>query len=373
MKKYIYGLLALLLGTVSLVSCSTSDDDEAPLTLSPDATRTVYVQYDGDAATVIVPSGVKGVTYTLDGANVTLRSTNESKEISYRLSGTGNGSLTYYGTYKCTFLLDGLNLTATTGAALDIECGKRVAMQLMDGTVNTLVDAPDGTQKAALYCKGHLELSGSGTLTVTGNTRHAIATKEYLLLKRTLGTLTIGGALSDGIHAGQYFRMNGGTVTINQVGSDALQAEATDDPTDELNGQLQIRGGSFTTVLLQEDSKGLKADSLITLSGGILNIEARGNGARGIQTSGDMLITRGDDDAPEISILAAGARCTVADDADDPHRCMGIKVEGNLTVEAGTTVVQNTGKKSKAVRVYGTYTHTGGTLVGAVDDSEKEE
>jgi hypothetical protein len=371
MKKYLFTLFSLLLGSVCLVSCSVNDDDEVPASLSPDATRTVYVHYDDSVATVFVPSGVKGVTYTVDGANVTLTSTNESKEICYRLSGTATGSLTFYGSYKCTFLLEGLNLTSTTGAALDIECGKRIEMQLADGTKNTLVDAVGGTQKAALYCKGHLELSGSGTLTVTGNTRHAISTKEYLLLKRTLGALTVEAAVSDGIHAGQYFRMNGGTVTINNVGGDALQAEATDDPSDELNGQLFVRGGSLTTLLTGQDSKGIKADSLITISGGTIEIEARGNGSRGIQTSGDMLITEGEGDAPNISILASGARCTVAEDADDPHRCMGIKVEGDLTVEAGTTVVQNTGKKSKAIRVYGTYTKTGGTVVGAIDNSDK--
>jgi hypothetical protein len=373
MKKYLFTLLTLLVSTVCLVSCSVNDDDDVPTTLSLTATRTVYVQFDGNAATVIVPTGVKGVTYTVDGANVTLTSTNESKEICYRLSGTGNGSLTYYGTYKCTFLLDGLNLTSTTGAALDIECGKRVAMQLMEDTENRLEDAADGTQKAALYCKGHLELSGSGSLTVTGNTRHALATKEYLLLKKSVGTLTIPSAVSDGIHAGQYFRMNGGEVIINNVGSDAIQAEATDDLTDEYNGQLFVRDGTITVVLDNQDSKGLKADSLITLTGGTINIEANGNGSRGIQTSGSMWVASGENGEPNLYIRAAGARCTVAEDADDPHRCMGIKVEGNLTVDAGSVVVSNTGRKSKAIRVYGTYTKNGGNVVGVVDDSDKEE
>jgi hypothetical protein len=243
-------------------------------------------------------------------------------------------------------------------------------MHLSEGTENTLEDAPNGTQKAAFYCKGHLEISGSGSLTLTGNTRHALSTKEYLLLKKSTGRLTILSAESDGIHAGQYFRMNGGTVIINKVGSDAIQAEATDDPTDEYNGQLFVRDGSITAVLDQQDSKGLKADSLITVTGGKIDIQANGNGSRGIQTSGNMWIGEGENGAPEITIAAAGAKCTVPEDADDPHKCMGIKVEGNLTIDAGKVVVTNTGKKSKAIRVYGTYTKNGGQVVGAVDNSD---
>jgi hypothetical protein len=366
-----FTLLLLLLTTLIPLSCSVSDDDEVSTTLPVDATRTVYVQYLDDTATVLIPSGVKGVTCDVHGADVTLTSTNESKEISYRLSGTStNGSFTYNGSYKCTLMLEGLNLVSTTGAAIDIECGKRIAMHLSEGTENTLEDAPNGTQKAAFYCKGHLEISGSGSLTLTGNTRHALSTKEYLLLKKSTGRLTILSAESDGIHAGQYFRMNGGTVIINKVGSDAIQAEATDDPTDEYNGQLFVRDGSITAVLDQQDSKGLKADSLITVTGGKIDIQANGNGSRGIQTSGNMWIGEGENGAPEITIAAAGAKCTVPEDADDPHKCMGIKVEGNLTIDAGKVVVTNTGKKSKAIRVYGTYTKNGGQVVGAVDNSD---
>ena len=92
------------------------------------------------------------------------------------------GSFTYNGTFKACIRLAGLSLKSTTGAALDIKCGKRIALELLEGTENYLEDAPDSLgQKAALYCKGHLEVSKGGSLTVKGNYTHAIKTKEYML------------------------------------------------------------------------------------------------------------------------------------------------------------------------------------------------
>lgn len=100
-----------------------------------------------------------------------------------------------------------------------MECGKRIALEIPEGTTSTLEDAAaDLGQKAALYCKGHLEVSGAGTLRLTGHAKHALSTKEYLQLKRTAGTVEVLGAVSDGLHAGQYFLMNGGSVSIRDVG-----------------------------------------------------------------------------------------------------------------------------------------------------------
>jgi hypothetical protein len=335
----------------------------------PIEAKNVLVTYNGSAASVVIPTSLQSkIKASISGANVAITSTQvDGEEVTYELTGTsGNGSFTFDGSYKCTLLLNGLNLTSTTGAALDIESGKRTELQLADGTTNTLVDAAGGSQKAALYCKGHLELSGGGSLTLTGNTKHALSTKEYCLIKKSVGALTVLSAQSDGIHAGQYFRMNGGIVVINNVGGDAIQAEVTDDPTDENNGQLFVRGGSITTTLTAEDSKGLKADGLITISGGTIEIQANGNGSRGIQTDGSMCIDE-TEGTTAITIAANGGKCTQSEDADDPHKCMGIKVDGDLTIDAGTITVTNTGKKSKGIKVGGTYTHNGGTVTASID------
>ena len=334
----------------------------------------VFVNYSGATATVSIPAAVAAdVTANANGAYVTITNNNVSNEVEFVLSGSStDGAFTYNGAYKATIVLNGLSLTSNQGAALDLQCGKRMALVLGDGTVNTLADYAKGEQKGSLYCKGHLEVEGAGTLNVTGNLTHAIKVKEYMQLKKSTGTINIVSAVGDAIHMGQYYLQNGGTVNITSTTKgDGIQVElltldddVTPDPDEENNGQVMINGGSINIEVASEDCEAIKCDSLVTISGGTFNITASGNGSRGIQTDGDMVINE-NSNATNITIAATGNLCTNEDDADDPHRCMGIKVDGNLTITAGTVTVTNTGKKSRGIKVGGTYTVSGTANVTA--------
>lgn len=333
--------------------------------------HTVTVTYNGAQATVDL-GHAPGVTYTTDGAHVNIVSTNTKDELEFVLQGESTqGSLTYTGSLKCKFYLNGLKLTSDKGAAIDIQCGKRVDLILNDGTENILVDAPNGQQKAALYCKGHVELSGGGSLTVTGNTKHGIATNEYLELKKSAGNITVNGAVSDAMHIEQYFLMEGGKVTLSGQGGDALQVEPktldddiTEDPEKENNGLMFIRGGSIEIVAAAADTKGIKAPKDLVISGGTFNITASGDGTRGISVGGNLIVNE-DHNTTLIQIRATGT------DYEDPvteetKRCMGIKVDGDMTVYAGTIRVSNTGVGTRGIRVNGTYTNNGGTVQASI-------
>ena len=362
--------LCLALGTWVLTACNDDNDENTTGSTTMDETL-VKVTFDGSTATVDIPSNLKSeVTATVDGAYVEINNNNTSEELEFTLSGeSDNGGFTYNGQYKTTFNLNGLTLASQRGGAIDIQCGKRIAMILEEGTTNTLSDYAQGTQKACLNCKGHLEMKGSGTLNVTGNLNHAIKTKEYLELKKSVGSINILDAAGDAIHAGQYYLQSGGTVSITsttkgdgiQVESLTLDDDITSDPDEENNGQIIIKDGVINIEMANEDCKAIKCDSLITISGGTFTITASGKGSRGIQTDKDMVI--GEENATTtINIAATGGLCTNEDHEDDPHRCMGIKVDGNLTVNAGTITVTNTGTKSRGIKVGGIYTKNGGTV-----------
>ena len=98
----------------------------------------VQILWDGDTnnATVTVDPSIKGISYNVKGGHVTITSTNTTSEILYVLTGvSADGSLTLNGDYKLTIHLDSLTLASTKGAAIDIECGKRIELKLMKNTV----------------------------------------------------------------------------------------------------------------------------------------------------------------------------------------------------------------------------------------------
>ena len=308
-------------------------------------TDTLYVSYYGQSATVS-PEIVSGITVDIKGAAVNLTNDNTDREMTFVLSGESNeGSFTYNGTYKACIRLAGVNLKSTSGAALDIKCGKRIALELLDGTENYLEDCADSLgQKAALYCKGHLEVSKGGTLTVKGNYTHAIKTKEYMLVKATTGGITVTGAQGDGIHAGQYFRMNGGNVTVIGTKGDGIQAEATQEG-DDFDGQLFVRGGTLNVSVTQRDVAAIKSDSLMNITGGTITINATGDGDKGLKSKADLYISGG-----ELSITQSGKYIVVN---NDPGYVTSIKADGDIDISGGTIVINNTGEAGKGISADG--------------------
>ena len=366
--------------TVAGSEYATAEVDSITFCENMPAPRVISVSFSAGSVDVQCPDEYKdSISISVSGADAVIKNTKTGgEEFTINMKGeSASGSIVYEGYYKCTFVLDGLNLTSSskTNAPIEILCGKRVEMKLADGTVNSLTDAMNADIKAALYCKGHLELSGSGTLNITANSKHGISSKEYLQLKRSAGTINILKAANDAIHVGQYFQMNGGTINIDKnTAGDGIQAEfmyldddVTLDPEKEDNGKIFIKGGKINALIASQDCKAIKADGDIAISGGEITINANGNGSRGIQTDLNMEISEADANVPTlITIVAAGARCTLDECSNDPHRCMGIKLDGNLTVTGGVTKVTNTGSKSRGIKVGGKYTKTGGVVEATI-------
>lgn len=275
------------------------------------------VTYLGTSATVINPYFTHGVSVSVHGADVVIDNQNTETEFTFELSGeTTDGSLLYNGEYKATIVLNGVNITNTRGAAIDIECGKRIALELKKNTVNTLSDGKDGTQKAALYCKGHLEIDKAGMLNVTGNSKHAISAKEYIQLKKADGTINILGAVADGIHCSQYFLANGYNVNITGVAGDGIQAELSDDAAYAEaypDGSLSVQGGTFSVSLSAEDVVAMKADTDITLNTSkgtsSISISTSGAGGKGIKAGGTLTIgDTASDSGPVLTVSTTGSR-----------------------------------------------------------------
>ena len=342
---------------------------------------TVRVVFKGTTATVTIPQ-TASVTSAVTGARVVLTSSTTTEEYVYDVSGTTtNGSLIITGDYKLTLRLNGVSIKSNNGSAIDVVCGKRIAVELVEGTTNTLADAVGGSQKGAFYTKGHAEFQGGGTLNVTGNSKHAICAKEYLELKKSLGAINVLSAVSDGIHCGKgtlgnannYFKMNGGVVNIANVGSDGIDSDDY--------GTIMVKGGSLNLNVDALDVVGLKADSTLTIAGGTVNIsvtgqessgirsnwetyfeggtvniDVQGNGSKGIKgkmqtvktvNNGGSVYLKGG----EINILVGGATVYAA---NDTTKCMGMSVDANLTQAAGAVSILACGPEAYTYNVKGT-------------------
>lgn len=332
--------------------------DTAPVTA-----RTVSVVYSAGQAAVSVSGDIAPyLTITATDGHVRIVASSDlQEEVTYTLSGTSdNGSFYMDGEYKATLVLDNLTLTNPSGAAIDIDNGKRIRIELPDGTETTLADGADGSQKACFFVNGHAELKGGGTLNISGNAKHAYASDEYTLLKSSFGTLNVTSAVSDGLHVQQYFQMDGGTVTISGTKGDCIDVSVTKDAEDELNGQALITGGTLSMDVSAEDVKGLKTDSALTITGGTVSAEVAGDGSKGFSVGTDLLIGQPTDTPTLIKMNVTGTTY-MKDDPDLESKCRGIKVKGNFTFDGGTIDMNVTGKKAKGISVDGTYTYKSGT------------
>ena len=145
----------------------------------------VNVVYDGDNATVTVAKNIRNkMTMTVNGAHVNIVADASLQDsVIYNLSGsTSNGSFYMDGDYKCYVNLTDLTIHNPDSAAINIDNGKRIDLTL-NGT-NTLTDATGGAQKACLFINGHSVIAGNGTLTLTGNSKHAYFSDEYTRITR---------------------------------------------------------------------------------------------------------------------------------------------------------------------------------------------
>ena len=355
----------------------------ALLFVSTTAEAQINITFSGTSASVIVPESITDVTYQVNGADVIILSTNLTTEYTYTVSGSSSdGSLTINGSYKLTLRLNGVNLTNNHGgAAIDVECGKRIAVVLVPGTVNTLSDAALGAQKAAFYFSGHPEFEGSGTLNVRGKLKHAIASKEYMELKSDVGCINVLEAVSDGLHCGKgkennehnYFLMKGGTVNITNVGGDGVDADDY--------GVIKIEEGNLN-INVMNNSEGLKADSILNVSGGNINIAVKGVDSDAMRANYAMMISGGNIDivlqgdgtkgikvknetastvnnggnasisGGTIQILALGD--SYIDVTNETTKCIGASIDADFTLTGGELHITAMGEEAKALNVKGT-------------------
>lgn len=397
------------------------DINNMSTTANPVSDNTVSVVYNGSSAKATIAGNIaQYVNVTIEGGHVVVTQSEDVSdatcgEITYALSGnSADGEFMINGSYKLSIELDGLTLSNPTGAAIDIECGKRAAIRVKEGTVNSLADGTPGNQKGALYCKGHIEFKQKGSLTVVGNKGHAISAKEYIEIKNA--KITVTGAKKDGINCNQYFLMESGELHIGGTDDDGLQVSYKDDsdrdPDD--TGSIIVNGGVIDINVTAAGAKALKADGDfimtngeinatvegggvwdaaklktkssscigcdgdVDISGGTLNLTATGGGGKGISVDGNCLISGGTFDILTTGGLTAYVNGSInnnytgnADNLNSDYKSSpkGIKVDGEIVIDGGSLTIETKGKGGEGIESKKTLTINDGNItVRAYED-----
>lgn len=332
-------------------------------------TSQVKIVYNGTSAEV---SGeVSGVTVTMDGGNVIVKSS--AKNVEYVLSGSAtNGSFKIYSDKKFKLTLNGLALTSTEGAAINIQSKKRVFVEAVSGTVNTLTDAASYTnnvdgedQKACLFSEAQLLFSGSGQLTVNANYKHGICSDDYVYVHS--GThITVASAPKDAIHANDKIVVGGGVLLLTPSG-DGMDCE---------EGTIAIRGGLVKANITGAASKGLKSELGMSVTGGTVLVI----------NSGEAEYDADDQDISSPACIKCGGNMAIGDAVlllkSTGTAGKGINVDSVLTITAGDVKVKTTGKQyvygsldssPKGIKADGVLTINGGSVQAITSGGEGSE
>jgi len=310
--------------------------------------NTVSINYAGESVTVINPLAFEGVSVEVDNGDVIIQSQSEMQDINYCLSGeTQNGMFKIYSDKRYNILLNGVSITNPDGPALNIQSKKKTSIELVTGTENVLTDGleyaaaavnsngEEEDQKAAFFSEAKLVFNGEGSLTINGlgSEQHGLCSDDLIIINS--GTININSSVKDGIHGKDGIEISGGTIHVNSSG-DAIDGD---------NGYLLISGGSVTTINDQADVKGLSCDSTLTIIGGILDLTVSGNQSKAIKSDQGLTLSGGN-----ITIHNSGDAVLEATGSGfDPSYCTAIKSDSDILINGSEITIISSGKGSKSI------------------------
>ncbi len=294
--------------------------------------------YDEAAATKIALTG-QGATVSGEGAAVEGSTVIITAAGTYVVSGELTaGSLTVNAgdADKVQIVLSGASIRNEVGPALNIQQADKVFVTLAAGSQNTLADGASYTlaegedePNAALYSKADLTINGTGALTVEGNYRHGVNSKDDLVV--TGGTLTVT-AKEDGLRGKDCVKVADGSFAIT-AGGDGVKANNDEDPT---RGFVSIDGGTFA---VEAGDEGFQAATYLRLAGGDAQIKAADHALRSdveaAMSGGTYVVEAGGKGMnPETKFTMDGGTFTVAGCEEGIEAQEVIVNDGELNITA---------------------------------------
>lgn len=313
----------------------TDDNSKGVVTVDRNSDNT------GTVTKIVTTDMAENATKVSDGETITKAGT-------YILEGEYTHTVTIDADKEANviLILNGATVTSEDGPAISaVKCNSLV-ISLSAGTVNTLTDAKeyadtsDSAPTGALYSKNNLTVEGEGTLTIIGNAKHGIVSKDNLYING--GTIEVS-AQKDGLHAGDSLEINGGTINIKEsnegieaetitVNNGIVTVNAKDDginaTSDEVTPVIAFNGG---TVTVNSAGDGLDSNGNIVLNGGFVYVSGATNaGNAAVDYDGTFTADGG-------TLIASGMSGMYQSISKESGNYV-IDYIGAETVKAGTTI-----------------------------------
>lgn len=423
MRKIVSLLLVLMVLAVMLCGCSSQNENSIPAT-ADEVTEAVFAETTAASATTAVASESKSKSESTDAAT-SVADTTTAETVAVNKADTSDmdfsfededtnaepvpeetkaqtsagtkhenvTNITKGGTYTLkgeikdttvtvdagdedvTIILDGASIKNSKGPAIYVRSADKLILTLKDGTENLVSDGSSysvsdsgSALDAAIFTKSDLTVNGAGSLTVKGNFKHGVVSKDDLVISS--GNLSVT-AKNVGLTGKDCVKINSGNITV-VAGSDGVRA---DNATDSSKGYVYLYGGS---VNITSGNDGIQAETVVNVENVDLTVVSGGGGSvkkpsdstdsfKGIKAGSDIYITNGSFDISSLddaihsngTVTVGGGTYSLLSGDD------GIHADSDMLISGGTLSVKTL---SKGIDVNGNLSITGGNVTVCTND-----
>lgn len=275
MKKWILMILASLL---MLTSCS---DDKSLVddSITEDVSYADISEMDFSFSKRDLEDDYDSTPIEMNDKNVII-----DEEGTYLLSGNYNSvRIQVEDTEKVQLVLNNATIENPNGSAILIESGDKVFITLKKNSKNVVSDGSnyketvdDSNVDGAIFSKSDLTINGSGQLTVNGQLKHGIVSKDDLNIVDASLTITSNGV---GLNGKDCVKVKNASLDIQST-SDGIRSDNSED---ENRGFVYIESG---TLNINAGNDGIQAETVLKINDGTFNL-VTGKGSDGSLTSSE--------------------------------------------------------------------------------------
>lgn len=202
-----------------------------------------------------------------------------------------------------TLVLKNATVKSDNGPAIYVLNSKELTIKLEGNSVlsdGASYAAAFAGAKGALFSEDDLLISGSGSLTVTGNYAHGLVCDDAIIVES--GEITVVSAVKDAVHANDLVKISGGSLTVQQASGDGIHCEASVEISggkldinskgdgikaaantaneDEISAEQAVASCNVTIsggeIKINSEEDGIQADSALVVSNGVIDVTTTG-------------------------------------------------------------------------------------------------